>query len=93
MKQGIENVPNDMGNMVKSAADKLGSFFGGAENEGRQAEQGVQNDYNQASNDVNQFGQSVQNDYNNASNDVNNFNQGVQNSYDQGEQQGRQQGW
>jgi hypothetical protein len=35
----------------------------------------------------------VQNDYNSDKQDVDQFGQGMQGSYDQGEQQGRQDGW
>lgn len=72
--QGVEDVPKDIGGMLEGAASKIGDFTGGAQNEGRRAEQGVQNDYGQASGDVEGFGQGEQNS----------FDQGKQ----QGQQQG-----
>ncbi|CAD0115470.1 unnamed protein product [Aureobasidium uvarum] len=82
----VENIPSDIGSGLRSAANWIGEQIGGAENEGRRAEQGVENRYDQAE-------QGVENRYNDAEQDVDRFGQGVQNSYDQGEQQGRRDGW
>ena len=84
--QGIENVPSDIGSGIRSAANWIGDKIGGAENEGRRAEQNVENSYNRAEDNVERR-------YDNAEQGVDRFNQGVENSYDQGERQGRREGW
>lgn len=89
----VENIPSDIGAGLRGAANWIGEKIGGAENEGRRAEQDVQNRYNDAEQDVDRFGQGVKNRYDDAEQDVDRFNQGMQNSYDQGEQQGRRDGW
>ena len=52
VKQGVEDVPSDVSGGVRDAASWVGDKLGGAENEGRRAE-----------NDVNQFDQNVDNSY------------------------------
>ncbi|KAG9527829.1 hypothetical protein KCU99_g825, partial [Aureobasidium melanogenum] len=89
----VENIPSDIGAGLRGAANWIGEKIGGAENEGRRAEQDVQNRYNDAEQDVDRFDQGVKNRYDDAEQDVDRFNQGMQNSYDQGEQQGRRDGW
>ncbi len=48
----VENIPDDIGNMVKDAANWIGDKIGGIEGEGRRVE-----------NDVNQFDQGVENSF------------------------------
>lgn len=91
--QGVENIPSDIGNGIMSAANWIGDKIGGVENEGRRAEQGAENEWNEDRQKVDQFDDRVEDRYNRAEQDVDRFNQGVENSYDQGEQQGRREGW
>lgn len=82
VEQGFKDAPSDIGGALKSAASWIGSKVGGAENEGRRAE-----------GEVDRFGQGVEDRGRRAEGDVDRFGEGVGNSYEQGEQQGRQQGW
>lgn len=50
--QDVEDIPSDIGSMVKEAANWIGDKIGGIEGEGRRAE-----------NEVNQFDQSVENSF------------------------------
>lgn len=86
MEQGAEQDVDRAGQDIKNAPSDVGSAIGSAAKWIGDKIGGVENEGNRAE-------QGVQNDYNDTKGDVDRFDSGVQNSYDQGENQGRQQGF
>jgi hypothetical protein len=67
--QDVEDIPSDIGSGIDKVAGWIGDKIGGVERAGRDAEQDVQNDYNEGRQDVDRFDQGVDDSYNQGENE------------------------